>query len=245
MRLIFRVTLAITAIFLCVMYTRKITSVSAQVFSESCSQLDNDCISNGGTTSSCETQYNDCMAERQSDCRNNTSPACQTNYSDSADGCVNSCNPNGGCSNPPPTCPNAICDNTGGTYFWNCGESPIIIDVAGRGFHLTDAANGVLFDFPENGQRTQVAWTDPQYGNAWLALDRNGNGIIDNATELFGNFTPQPQTSNPNGFLALGVYDDPANGGNGDGLLQVQIQSTPTFFFGQILITMACQNLVS
>lgn len=137
--------------------------------------------------------------------------------------------PTTSCPNPNPPYP-PYNEGQGSAYwYWDvntcqwvdAGASPIIIDTTGGGFKFSDPTKGqyVSFDIEGNGVYKKVSWPLPGSGNAWLALDRDGDGMIKDGTELFGDFTPHsnadnPNYPNPNGFVALDWYDQPAQGGD-------------------------------
>lgn len=136
-------------------------------------------------------------------------------------------------------CANPLCYLTGGGgnedecfieqcadgYIWSVldcacvpeNPSPILISERGNQLQLTNASQGVNFDLDLDGTAERTSWTRSGSQAAFLALDRNGNGKIDDGSELFGDRSPQPPTADPNGFEALAVFDQPANGGNSDG----------------------------
>jgi hypothetical protein len=78
---------------------------------------------------------------------------------------------------------------------------PIALNLAGGPVALSDARTG--FDVNSDGKAENVAL--PAAGTVFVALDRNGNGTIDNGSELFG-----PATGN--GFAELRALDGDANG---------------------------------
>jgi hypothetical protein len=154
-----------------------------------------DCI-NGCPNTQCEPAYPD-------DC--GTSAYC------SGTTCVS-------CTGSAPTCPGSGEAATCQSGSWTCGPgSPIIVDVRNDGYNLTSAKDGVLFDLNGDGKLSKISWTRENDDDSWLSLDRNGNGKIDNGLELFGNFTKQPRSVNPNGFIALAEFDKLIGGGNANG----------------------------
>ena len=99
--------------------------------------------------------------------------------------------------------------------------SPIVIDLGRDGIKLGEAGAGVYFDINADGVRDHMQWVRPGGDEGFLAMDRSGNGLVDNGSELFGVGTPLELEGRnaPNGFVGLAQYDMRELGGNDDGLI--------------------------
>jgi hypothetical protein len=111
------------------------------------------------------------------------------------------------------------CMLQGGTWYGSHCElpnCPLIVDTGRNGYRLTSVDDGVRFDLNADGIPEQVAWTRRDSDEAFLALDRNGNGRIDDGSELFGNHTPayadRTDVTPENGFEALKFAEGPTYG---------------------------------
>jgi Ca2+-binding RTX toxin-like protein len=90
-------------------------------------------------------------------------------------------------------------------------QSPLILDLDGDGIETTTVNGGAYFDHDKNGFAEQTSWASSDDG--LLVLDRNGDGIINDGKELFGNKTPlKNNTLASNGFQALAEWDDNKDG---------------------------------
>ena len=84
--------------------------------------------------------------------------------------------------------------------------SPLIIDLDGDGVELTSLGNSQThFDLDGNGFAQRTGWVTGD--DAFLAIDRNGDGKINDINELFGN-------ANTDGFTELSELDT-----NNDGVI--------------------------
>jgi hypothetical protein len=103
-------------------------------------------------------------------------------------------------------------------FAWG-GCSPIVIDLAQDGIELGKKGVGVYFDVNADGVTDHVQWVKAGGDEGFLALDRSGNGLVDNGAELFGVGTPLVLDGRnaPNGFVGLAQYDTRELGGNDDG----------------------------
>ncbi|BDW97688.1 hypothetical protein MACH10_33730 [Thalassospira tepidiphila] len=84
-------------------------------------------------------------------------------------------------------------------------KDPLILDLDGNGIDITSLEDGAKFDIDGDGSLDQTAWVSG--GDALLALDRNGDGEINDGTELFGD-----QNGAKDGFAELAKYDDNHDG---------------------------------
>jgi len=93
--------------------------------------------------------------------------------------------------------------------------SPIVINLQNGDYELTGANDPVLFDIAASGIPRRIGWTAAGAEEAFLWVDRNHNGKVDDGSELFGNATPlQNGQRASNGFTALADLDS-----NGDGVI--------------------------
>lgn len=80
-------------------------------------------------------------------------------------------------------------------------KDPLVINFDGTAAQLT--GKKYTFDLDADGETEQISFVSSTSG--FLALDINGNGVIDDGSELFG-------AQSGNGFADLSAYDEDGNG---------------------------------
>ncbi len=102
------------------------------------------------------------------------------------------------------------CVDRGSGPEWQCPATPLVLAFDAEPVLFTPAT-GARFDLTGSGDGVSTDW--PTAHTPWLALDRNHNGVIDDATELFGSAVRLADGRNAtNGFEALAELDDNRDG---------------------------------
>ncbi len=96
---------------------------------------------------------------------------------------------------------------------WDGWACPLLLNPRGGVWALTGAPSAVLFDIDGDGEKERLGWPEAKSGLAFLALDANANGAIDDGSELFGVGTVLPAGIRASqGFEALRQHDANADG---------------------------------
>jgi len=99
---------------------------------------------------------------------------------------------------------------------WRLNPDPLVFDMDSDGFEILDVEEGVYFDEDSTGLKEKTQWVDSD--DALLAMDLNGDGVINDGSELFGSSTVLADGSlAKTGFEALAQYDS-----NGDMVIDEQ-----------------------
>ncbi len=83
-------------------------------------------------------------------------------------------------------------------------STPLILDLDGDGVETLSVSQGVLFDIDADGVSEHTGWVNPDDG--LLAIDINGDGVINDASELLGE-----HSINRDGYTARDGFDALAN----------------------------------
>jgi len=91
--------------------------------------------------------------------------------------------------------------------------TPVVLDLNGDGIQTTSMQNGVSFDINNDGKADKTAWV--ARGDGLLVRDINGDGKINNGSELFGSSTVLGNGKTAaDGYAAMKALDT-----NNDGVL--------------------------
>jgi hypothetical protein len=94
--------------------------------------------------------------------------------------------------------------------------TPLMLDLNSNGVQTLPLSAGVKFDVPNQGRVAGTGWVAPSDG--LLVMDRSGNGVIDDGSELFGSGTLMPDGNRAvDGFAALATLDT-----NNDGVINAK-----------------------
>lgn len=89
-------------------------------------------------------------------------------------------------------------------------SDPLTLDLNGNGIETSGLDKGSVFDINGDGAPDRTSFAAG--GDGVLAMDHNGNGVIDSGRELFGD-----QNGSQNGYAELARYDQ-----NGDGWIDAK-----------------------